>query len=226
MELSCRVTAEKGILPVFEWSASDGKIIETVVAGEADFHAPEEPVEVTVNVTAVLDGKRIDRSILIVVLEAGALKTEASILFEVDTATLNGVWVTPDNPSEDFSPPLRIKGTFRYDEDTGAAFSGGSWPAYDMRDDGLRGDRIAGDGIWSIHFNYEKSDARVYFAFDDASEFRVEYESGLAWRMKIEWIELDGFPDDHSNPAFIPDSDHIIRWDSAMAGALYGPRSE
>ena len=138
---------------------------------------------------------------------------------------LTGVWVDEEHPAESFTPPLRIKGTFQYDEETGSALSGGSWPYHLMRDDGLRGDRAADDGVWTIRMEFEKDDELVYFAFDDASDFRVQWESGLTWRMKVAWIGLDDHPEDNSNPAFVPDTDRILRFDAAMAeaGGIYEP---
>jgi len=105
------------------------------------------------------------------------------------------------------------------------AEAGGNWPNYNMYDDGTHGDRIANDGIWTIRMIFEKTDSKVYFAFDDASTYRVEWESSVTWRLKIAWIDLDAFPDDHSNPAFVPDKDKTLIWDKEMAkkGKIYEP---
>lgn len=225
--LSCSVYTPEGELPAFQWQADGGTISTTAVAGEIDWLAPDTPGMYTISVKVQLDSGEQTLSKKFEVLAKDALKRTAEITIEVDTSTLKNVWVNDDHPSENFHPPLRVKGTFRYDEETGEAFSGGSWPTYDMRDDGKEGDREADDGIWTIRFNFEKTDTKVYFAFDDTSEYRVEFESGVAWRMKIAWIDLDEYADDNFNPAFIPDKDKVIRWTKEMAeaGKLYGPES-
>lgn len=216
---------EEGV-PALEWTASKGTIEPSPVANEVDFLAPDSPGMVDVSVVASLGSTRFEDSIQLEVLPPGALKTSALVTIEVDASTLRGVWVDGAHPSENLTPPLKIKGTFRYDSETQEAFAGGSWPVFEMRDDGQKGDRVAGDEIWTIAMNFEKGDAKVYFAFDDNSSFRVEWESGLAWRLKSAWIDLDEFPDDTSNPAFIPDGDKVIRWtaDMAKAAGIHGPR--
>ncbi|MBU0534149.1 MAG: hypothetical protein KJ887_05075 [Candidatus Omnitrophica bacterium] len=225
LELSCKVDLPKGIIPEFKWSASKGEILETQINGEADFVALEEVGNVIVNVT-VTDGENtITRSKIISILEVGAMETTADVLIEVDTNTLRGVWVDKEHPEENFVPPLRIKGTFTYDTETLRATSGGNWPNYDMYDDGTHGDTAAGDGIYSILMIFEKSDSKVYFAFDDGNPYRVQSESAIAERLKLAWIVLDEFPDDNSNPVFTPDKDKVVKWDEEMAekGKIYEP---
>ena len=226
LHLSALVSLTRGKNASFEWKADGGTIEKSTVAGEVDFVAPQTPGKVNVTVTASAPGlKSINQSISIDVLAAGALDTVVPVVVEVDTNTLKGVWVNASHTQENFKGPLRIKGTFRYDPATGDAFAGGSWPTYDMRDDGKDGDRVSGDGIWTIRFNFERSDSKVYFAFDDANEFRVEFESGVAWRLKMAWIDLDEFKDDFSNPAFIPSNPQVLSWTKAMAdsGKIYSP---
>jgi hypothetical protein len=94
-----------------------------------------------------------------------------------------------------------------------------------MYDDGAHGGSASGDGIYSILMIFEKSDSKVYFAFDDGNPYRVQWESGIMERMKLAWIELDDYPDDNSNPAFVPDKDKVVRWDEEMAekGKIYEP---
>lgn len=224
--LSCRVSDGKSGFPRFEWSASGGEIRETAVAGEVDFRAPDSEGKATVSVDIEINGRHETREVEIQVLPAGALKKTADILISVDTNSLKGIWVNSGHPSENFKAPLSIKGTFRYDPDSELAFAGGSWPTYPMYDDGTHGDAVAGDGIWSILMKFEKTDSKVYFAFDDGNSYRVEYESGLAWAVKMAWIELDEFTDDFSNPAFIPDGDKTVSWTAGMSekGGLYGER--
>lgn len=214
-----------GDIPEISWTAGAGSIVRTAVDNEVDFVAPDTPGTVLVIARAASGGESFEAEYPVTVLPAGALKKTALVVIEVDANTLKGVWVDAAHPRESLTPPLKIKGTFRYDPATGEAFAGGSWPVFDMRDDGQKGDRTAGDGIWTIAMNFEKGDAKVYFAFDDASAFRVEWESGLAWRLKSAWINLDEFPDDTTNPAFVPDGDKTIRWtaDMAAAAGIYGP---
>lgn len=226
LPLSCRVEDGSTGFPSFEWSASAGRIEKTAVSGEADFRAPDKSGPVEISVTAMINGKSEMRNLKIEVLPEGALKKTADILITVDTKTLENVWVNASHRAETFKAPLSIKGTFRYDPDSSLAFAGGSWPSYPMYDDGTHGDVTADDGIWSILMKFEKTDSKVYFAFDDTNPYRVEYESGLAWTMKMAWIELDDYPDDHSNPAFIPDKDKVVSWTAAMAeeGGIYNER--
>ncbi len=225
LALSAFAVLPGGGIPEIEWTSEAGSVVRTAVANEADFIAPQAPGTVMVRATAVSGGESFQAEYPVTVLPAGALKKTALVVIEVDAATLEGVWVDAAHPKEKLSPPLKIKGTFRYDPATGEAFAGGSWPVFEMRDDGQKGDRAAGDGIWTIAMNFEKGDAKVYFAFDDNSTFRVEWESGLAWRLKMAWIDLDEFPDDTTNPAFVPDGDKTIRWtaDMAAAAGLHGP---
>lgn len=224
--LSCRVSDGKSGFPVFSWESGRGEIVATDVAGEVDYRAPGTAGPDKVTVTVKINGKEEKRVLDLTVLPAGALKKTADILITVDTGTLSGVWVNPSHTSEAFKAPLSIKGTFRYDPDSELAFAGGSWPTYPMYDDGTHGDVTAGDGIWSILMKFEKTDSKVYFAFDDANTYRVEYESGLAWSLKMAWIDLDEFPDDHSNPAFVPDKDKTVSWTAAMAekGGIHNER--
>jgi len=224
--LSCMVKKGKAGFPEFTWRANDGEIRKSSVEGEVDFIAPLTSGTVTLFVEVEIDGSRGSRQLELTVLPEGSLKKTADVLITVDTATLNNVWVNASHSNESFTPPLSIKGTFRYDSDSGLAFAGGSWPTYPMYDDGTHGDVTAGDGIWSILMKFEKTDSKVYFAFDDANPYRVEYESGLAWTVKMAWIELDEYPDDHSNPAFTPDKDQVVSWTAAMAeeGGIYHER--
>lgn len=217
LELSCRVSAGNKGFPAFQWSVSEGRIAKTAVAGEVNFIAPVDSGTVSISVDISINGKNETHSLEITILPAGALKKTADILVTVDTNTLNDVWVNAAHISESFKGPLSIKGTFRYDCDSELAFAGGSWPTYPMYDDGTHGDITADDGIWSILMKFEKTDSIVYFALDDANTYRVEYESGLAWTVKMAWIELDDYPDDHSNPAFIPDMDKVVSWTAAKA---------
>jgi len=223
LELSCRTNMPEGRIPSFKWRATDGEIIKTGIESEADFIAPDEVGTEIVNVT-VTDGERTTtRSKIITVLEEGEEKKTAEVLIEVDTNTLQGVWVDEEHPEENFVPPLLIKGTFTYDTETYRATAGGNWPNYEMYDDGTHGDKTAEDGIYSISMIFDKSDSKVYFAFDDSNPYRVQWESGIAERLKIAWIQLDDFPDDNSNPAFAPDKDKVLKWDEEMAekGGIY-----
>ncbi|MBN2656577.1 MAG: hypothetical protein JXR86_05915 [Spirochaetales bacterium] len=224
--LSCRVDAGRSGFPLFTWNASRGDILKSTVEGEVDFLAPEQSGPVSITVDVMINGEGISRQIDLNVLPAGALKKTADILITVDTETLKNVWLNSTHQSENFKAPLSIKGTFRYDPDSELAFAGGSWPTYPMYDDGTHGDVTAGDGIWSILMKFEKTDSKVYFAFDDGNSYRVEYESGLAWTVKMAWIELDEYPDDHSNPAFTPDRDKTVSWTASMAmeGGIYNER--
>lgn len=225
LELSCKTNLPKGVIPEFRWSASNGEILETQINGEVDFVAPEEVGNVIVNVTVTDGVSTITKSKIINILEAGAMKSTADVLIEVDTNTLTGVWVDKEHPEENFVPPLRIKGTFTYDTETFKAVSGGNWPNYEMYDDGTHGDKVAGDGIYSMLMIFDKSDSKVYFAFDDSNPYRVQWESAITERLKLAWIVLDEFPDDNSNPAFIPDRDKALKWDEEMAekGKIYEP---
>lgn len=226
LDISSRVSDDGKGFPSFQWSTTSGEIIETDVQGEVVFVAPDKSGISVISVNISLNGIKETREIEINVLPQGALKKTADILITVDSNTLEEVWVNSTHTSESFKGPLSIKGTFRYDADSQLAFAGGSWPTYPMYDDGTHGDVKAGDGIWSILMKFEKTDSKVYFALDDANEYRVEYESGLAWTVKMAWIELDDYPDDHSNPAFIPDMDKTVSWTAAKAeeGGIYDER--
>ena len=226
LELSCRVADGNKGFPIFQWESSTGIIGETAVAGEVNYEAPLQSGTAGISVDVFINGKNATRDLEITILPAGALKKTADILITVDTATLKNVWVNSTHTSESFKGPLSIKGTFRYDADSELAFAGGSWPTYPMYDDGTHGDITADDGVWSILMKFEKTDSMVYFALDDANSYRVEYESGLAWTVKMAWIELDDYPDDHSNPAFIPDKDKTVNWSAAKAeeAGLYEAR--
>ena len=226
LALSCRVSDGNSGFPAFTWRTDTGEIIKTKVAGEVVFKAPMMSGSAKITVDININGKTLSRELVIDILPEGALKKTADILITVDTNTLTEVWVNSIHPSEDFLGPLSIKGTFRYDADSQLAFAGGSWPTYPMYDDGTHGDITADDGIWSILMKFEKTDSMVYFALDDANQYRVEYESGLAWTVKMAWIELDDYPDDHSNPAFIPDMDKTVSWTAAKAeeGGIYNER--
>lgn len=94
-----------------------------------------------------------------------------------------------------------------------------------MYDDGTHGDKVAGDGVYSTLMIFDKSNSKVYFAFDDNNPYRVQWESAITERLKLAWIVLDEFPDDNSNPAFIPDKDKVLKWDKEMAekGRIYKP---
>jgi len=226
LELSCRVDDGGKGFPQFKWSSTSGSVTETDVAGEVDFHAPLHSGTAVISVDVAINGENTTKTIEVAILPEGALKKTADILITVDTNTLENVWVNDSYPSESFKGPLSIKGTFRYDPDSELAFAGGNWPLYDMFDDGTHGDREANDGIWSILMKFEKTDAKVYFALDDINTYRVQYESGLAWAIKMAWIELDDFPDDHTEVAFIPDRDKIVSWTAEMAeeGGIYEAR--
>lgn len=235
-------------LPVISWSASAGTITPTLVDNEVDFHAPETPGEAivtatvsgTASQTTTLTASKtttvtasqtttLTESLRIVVLPAGALKKTAEVLVEVDCNSLKKVWVDLGHPAENFAPPLKIKGTFSLDVDTGTAVGGGSWPTYNMYDDGTHGDRVAGDGIWTERFVFPKSSSKVYFAFDDANPYRVGFESGLAWRFKLAWRGVDaasaGEASDENNLFFIPDRDQVVSWTAEMAAksGMYEP---
>jgi hypothetical protein len=218
--LSLRVTIP-GPVPAIAWSASAGRIAATAVDNEVDFIAPDAPGEVIVAATARSGGRSLGSELKLAVLPAGALKRTAEVLVEVDCASLKGVWVDAAHPAESFAPPLGIKGTFGLDPDTGEASAGGSWPLYSMYDDGTHGDRVAGDGIWSLRFVFKKTGSKVYFAFDDAGAYRVGFESGLAWRLKLAWRGVDeagaGEVSDANNLFFVPDRDQALRWTAEMA---------
>ncbi len=220
LALSLRVRMPGGP-PHITWSAESGRIEATGVANEVDFVAPLSPGKVLVRARAESGGQSSESELLIAVVPAGALKKTVEVIVEVDASTLKGVWVDASHPSENFSPPLKIKGTFSLDVDTGEAAAGGSWPVYDMYDDGTHGDRKAGDGVWTQRFVFKKSTAKVYFAFDDAGAYRVGFESGLAWRFKLAWRGVDeagaGEVSDANNLFFVPDRDQVVAWTAAMA---------
>lgn len=207
--------------PRIVWTASAGTILPTLVDNEADLRAPDAPGDVTVVATASAGGRELRAEAKVKVLPLGALKRTAEVTIEVDCASLKKVWVDESHPAESFAPPLKIKGTFSLDVDTGEASAGGSWPLYAMYDDGTHGDRVAGDGIWTERFVFPKADSKVYFAFDDASAYRVGFESGVAWRLKLAWRGADeagaGEVSDSNNLFFIPDRDRIVRWTADMA---------
>lgn len=215
--LSAMITTLDGAIPSFEWKASSGIIQETACMGEVNYKAPNEAGIVNVMVTCVAGSKTFEKTIKLEILPQGSLKKNAMITIEVDTNTLKSVWVDASHPKESFKGPLLIKGTFGFDEASGEATVGGNWRNYSMRDDGQKGDKVAKDNIWTIVLNFEKSDAKINFAFDDANQYRVQYESGLTFRLKSAWIELDEVKDDHSNPAFIVNNDKTIAWTKALA---------
>jgi hypothetical protein len=210
-----------GGVPAIEWSASGGSLRPTLVENEVDFVAADVPGEARVRAKARLGGRVLEAEIALKVLPLGALKKTAEVIVEVDCNSLRKVWVDESHPSEDFTPPLKIKGTFGLDIDTGEASAGGSWPTYDMYDDGSHGDRVKGDGIWTERFVFPKGSSKVYFAFDDASAYRVGFESGLAWRLKLAWRGVDeagaGEVSDANNLFFIPDRDQVVGWSAEMA---------
>ncbi len=203
----------------FEWETSGGTIRKTRVENAVDFMAPQAEGVSEITVTYRGDGLLLTDTAAVKVLQSGALAPESTVLIKVDTNTLSGVFVDEKAPAESFTPPLTIKGTFTYDPSSGHAASGGNWQTYLMYDDGTHGDETADDGIWSLLMVFEKTTEKVYFAFDEASPYRVQWESGLAWRLKVAWIDLDDFPNDRSNPAFIPEKDQILFWDAGMAEA-------
>lgn len=227
LPISLKYEGPELLIPVeITWKVQNGgKIEKTNILGEVNFIAPSKTGTSTIIATIKIKDKTITKKLDIKILPEGALKKTATIIIEVDTNTLKNVWVNKEHPSEKFTPPLKIKGTFTYDPDTEHAEAGGNWPTYNMYDDGTHGDKVANDGIWTIRMIFDKTDSKVYFAFDDASPYRVEWESGVTWRLKIAWIDLDEFPDDHSNPAFIPDKDKTLIWDKSMAekGKIYEP---
>lgn len=220
LALSLRVNLPGGA-PEIRWSASSGTILPTLVDNEVDFRAPDTPGEVTIAATARTRGRAVKAELVLKVLPAGALKKSAEVIVEVDCGSLRKVWVDEAHPSEDFASPLRIKGTFSLDVDTGEASAGGSWPTYDMYDDGSHGDRAAGDGIWTERFVFPRTGSKVYFAFDDGNAYRVGFESGLAWRLKLAWRGVDeagaGEVSDANNLFFVPDRDQVVRWTADMA---------
>jgi hypothetical protein len=220
VSLSLRLSMPGGP-PRIAWSASSGTIVPTAVDNEVDFRAPSEPGEATIVARATSGGRTLAAEAKLRVLPAGGLKKTAEVIVEVDCNSLRKVWVDESHPAEDFSPPLKIKGTFSLDTDTGEAQSGGSWQLYAMRDDGRLGDRAAGDGIWTMRFVLPKSGAKVYFAFDDSGEYRKGFESGLAWRLKLAWRGVDeagsGEVSDSNNLFFVPDRDQVVAWTAEMA---------
>jgi hypothetical protein len=220
ISLSFRISLPGGP-PLIAWSASSGSILPTLVDNEVEFRAPAEPGEATISATASSMGKSLKAEARIRVLPRGGLKKTAEVIVEVDCGSLRKVWVDDAHPAEDFSPPLKIKGTFSLDVDTGEASAGGSWPSYSMYDDGSHGDRVAGDGIWTQRFVFPKTSSKVYFAFDDANAYRVGFESGLAWRFKLAWRGVDeagaGEVSDENNLFFVPDRDQTVAWTAAMA---------
>jgi len=207
--------------PRITWSASSGTILPTLVDNEVDFLAPAEPGESRIVATASSGGRKIGAEAVVKILPAGGLKKTAEVIVEVDCGSLEKVWVDPAHPAENFAPPLKIKGTFSLDVDTGEAQAGGSWPSYAMFDDGSHGDRVAGDGIWTMRFVFQKTRTKVYFAFDDANAYRPGFESGLAWRLKLAWRGVDeagaGEVSDANNLFFIPDRDQVVAWTADMA---------
>lgn len=207
--------------PLISWSAEAGELVPTRIDNEVDFIAPSTPGKVVVRATAKTKSDTLSSELSISVVPAGALKKTVEVIVEVDTSTLKNVWVDAAHPAESFVPPLRIKGTFTLDIDSGEASAGGSWPVYDMFDDGTHGDRVAGDGIWTERFVFKRSSAKVYFAFDDGNAYRVGFESGLAWRFKLVWRGVDeagaGEVSDANNLFFVPDRDQIVAWTAEMA---------
>ena len=155
--LSYYVRLPKGEIADFEWSADRGTISLTQVAGEVDYTAPDTPGKAVITGKAISKGREEVKTIEVNILPKGALKKTVSILIEIDTKTLTNVFVNTDHPSESFHAPLKIKGTFSYDETTGMATAGGNWLLYTMYDDGTHGDINAGDGIWSIRMEFEKN---------------------------------------------------------------------
>lgn len=221
--ISIRTISDIKGFPSIDWELSHGTIEKTSVIGEVFFRAPASACTSILTASVKIGDQLVEKKLSIVVLEKGALKKTADILIEVDTNALNGVWVDKSHPSETFTAPLMVKGTFRYDSESGLAYAGGSWPSYVMFDDGTHGDKTADDGIWSINMEFQKSDTGVYIAFDDASKYRIEFESGIMWRVKRAFTELDEFPDDHSNIKFVPDGNKNIRWTKELAikGGIY-----
>jgi hypothetical protein len=231
MPLSLRLDMPGGP-PAIAWSASAGAIEPSAVDNEVDFRAPAAPCEARIVATASAGGKTIRAEATIVVLAAGGLKKTAEVIVEVDCNSLRKVWVDESHPAEDFAPPLKIKGTFALDVDTGEAQAGGSWPLYAMYDDGKRGDRVAGDGIWTMRFVFPKATTKVYFAFDDANAYRKGFESGLAWRFKLAWRGVDeagaAEVSDSNNLFFVPDRDKTVSWTAEMAAksGMYAPATK
>jgi len=220
LPLSFRVSMPGGP-PIVTWSSDSGVLVPTAVDNEVDFVAPATPGRVVVRAVASAGGKSLESELSISVLPAGALKKTVEVIVEVDTSTLKNVWVDAAHPAESFVPPLRIKGTFTLDIDSGEASAGGSWPVYDMFDDGTHGDRVAGDGVWTERFVFKRTSAKVYFAFDDGNAYRVGFESGLAWRFKLAWRGVDeaeaGEVSDANNLFFVPDRDQVVAWTAETA---------
>jgi len=218
LPLSVYLSIPDAMEPIsLEWSIDRGEILKTRVENEVIFVAPPSEGDITIQVKAQSGDQVLESSGVISVLSDGALKTTVDIKIEVDTHTLTGVFVDKEAPSESFTPPLSIKGTFHYNPAEGTATAGGNWQNFQMYDDGTHGDATADDGIWTLAMEFEKSSEKVYFAFDEGSQYRVQWESGLAWRLKSAWIGLDDFPNDNSNPAFMPDQDRVLRWTADMA---------
>jgi len=215
--LVLKMNIKDAINPTITFSSDAGKIESGSVKNVAYFTADEKTGKVNIK-AKVQSGTRVfENSLTLEVVAKGALKKTAMVTITVDANALKSVWVDAAHPKEVLHPPLKLKGTFRYDPETLEAFSGGSWPVFDMYDDGTHGDKTAKDNIWSIALNFEKSDAKVYIAFDDNSPFRVQFESGFAWRLKSAWIPLDDFPDDNADIALIPDKDQELNFTKEMA---------
>lgn len=216
--VNCYVTAEDGRLLEYNWQTSAGRIKESDTMGNVVYSAPRKPGNYIIAVQ-VSDG--VNKASLtkeIEVAPVGESSPYSKVLITVDTNTLKGVYVDETHPDESFVSPLSIKGELTYDESTGEAAVGGSWPTNRMYDDGTHGDKRAKDGIWSIEMTFEKSDQKVHFAFDDGNEYRVGFESGLTKKLKDAWIFLDDYPMDNTNPAFQPNKDRMeVSWNKDFA---------
>ncbi|HBD92590.1 MAG: hypothetical protein A2015_05790 [Spirochaetes bacterium GWF1_31_7] len=202
---------------VYTYKSAGGKCKESDIKGIALFSAGKKTgtFELTVEVS---DGtSKVFKTISYEIVPPGESSPWAEILFTVDTNTLQGVYVDSSHPAENFTGPLKIKGELTLDEGSGEAQAGGSWPTYLMYDDGSRGDKKAGDGVWSILMKFEKSDRKVHYAFDDGSEYRVGFESGITKTMKDNWTIMDEFPSDNTNPAFVPDRNKEVAWNIEFA---------
>jgi len=217
LEINCYSTNGKEDILKYKFSTKAGKIKPTNIPGQVIFTASNK-IGLAVIDIEVTDGKQTVKTFVnIDVVPKGKSSPWATVLFTVDTNTLKNVHVDSTHTQEKFVPPLKIKGELTLDESSGEAQAGGSWPTYIMYDDGTHGDKTANDGIWSISMKFEKSDRKVHFAFDDGNDYRVGFESGLTKIMKDNWTFLDEFPEDNTNPAFVPNEDKNVSWDSEKA---------
>ena len=62
LELSCRVSDGIKGFPQFKWNTSIGEILETDVAGEVDYVAPDKSGNASISVEIAINGKNETRS--------------------------------------------------------------------------------------------------------------------------------------------------------------------